>query len=214
MKSVFILSIGLILISCGSKNNNSITQKRLPYLGEPAIVSSEVNGKLEIDSIFPTIPKFSFINQNGDTITKEDFNNKIYIADFFFTTCPTICPKMKSELLRVYEKFQTNNEVSILSHTIDPDHDSVKVLKDYAERLKVIAPSWHFVTGNRDSIYTIAESYLASAEEDASAPGGFVHSGALILIDKNKFIRGIYDGTKSEEVDKLISDIPILLNEK
>lgn len=208
--------ISFAFFSCteGKKTANSTTSGKLPILGEPMISSVEVNGKYIPDTIYPTIPSFTFINQNGDTVTENSYNNKIYVADFFFTTCPTICPVMKKEMLRVYEAYKNNPEVLILSHTIDPEHDSVSVLKDYSERLEVSSNKWNFVTGNKDSIYSIAEYYMVSADEDPSAPGGFIHSGAFVLIDADKHIRGYYDGTKPKDVDQLIEDISTLLNEK
>lgn len=210
---IFILFIAAILTSCGkgpAKKNNA--NKSLPFLGEPTITSHEENGKLVPDTLYPTIPSFSFTNQDGKVVTEKTYDG-IYVADFFFTTCPTICPKMKAELLRVYEAFKSEPRLKILSHTIDPEFDTVEVLDEYASRLQVTSDKWNFVTGDKDSIYTIAEYYLSSAEEDPSAPGGFIHSGALILIDQQKHIRGLYDGTKPEEVDQLIKDIPLLLSE-
>jgi len=213
-----LLAVGLIaaLTACGP---SAVKEKekapvRLPLLGEPAIVSVEVNGQYVPDTVYPKIPGFTFTDQEGDTITAKTFDNKVYVADFFFTTCPTICPVMKSQLLRVYEAFAKDDRVLILSHSIDPEHDSVAVLKDYAERLQVSADKWHFVTGEKDSIYSIAEHYMVSADEDPTAPGGYIHSGAFVLIDAQKHIRGYYDGTKPEDVDQLIRDIPVLLDEQ
>ena len=214
MKNIFFSLLIVFLVGCGKKPDaKKDTLQKLPYLGEPTITSHEENGVLIADTIFPTIPAFSFINQDGKEVNDSTFNGGIYVADFFFTSCPTICPKMKAELLRVYEAFKNEPRVKILSHTIDPEHDSVSVLNEYASRLQVTSDKWNFVTGDKDSIYTIAEYYLCSAEEAPGEPGGYIHSGALVLIDHQKHIRGMYDGTKSEEVDLLIKDIPILLSE-
>lgn len=217
MKTLYVWMVmaGTLMISCGKTGKTSNTQSshRLPYLGEPAITSHEENGVLVPDTIYPTIPPFQFVNQDGKIITDSTYNGGIYVADFFFTTCPTICPKMKAELLRVYEAYKDEPRVKILSHTIDPEHDNVEVLHEYAGRLQVNAEKWNFVTGSKDSIYTMAEYYLCSAEEAPDEPGGYIHSGALVLIDHTKHIRGLYDGTKPEEVDQLIKDIPLLLNE-
>lgn len=212
-KTVGIFLALLFIFSCGKKSpqkNNKVN--KLPYLGEPMISSHEENGKLVPDTIYPTIPAFSFTNQDGKAITEKTYDG-IYVADFFFTTCPTICPKMKAELLRVYNAFKNEPRVKILSHTIDPEYDTVEVLHEYATRMQVSSDKWNFVTGDKDSIYTIAEYYLCTAEEAPNEPGGYIHSGALVLIDQQKHIRGVYDGTKPEEVDQLIKDIPILLNE-
>lgn len=214
-KVLIAVCAGAVLASCGGNTvKNEPGARKLPLLGEPMITSREVNGAYVADTIYPTIPHFAFVDQEGDTISSETFSHKIYVADFFFTTCPTICPVMKKEMLRVYDAYHDNPDVLLLSHTIDPGHDSVPVLKEYAGRLEVTADKWHFVTGNRDSIFSIAEYYMVSAEEDPSAPGGFIHSGALVLIDSDKHIRGYYDGTKPQDVDQLIEDIPVLLNEK
>jgi protein SCO1/2 len=209
---IYIL-LTLVLFSCGGKKTPpQTTVTKLPYLGEPMISSHEENGKLVPDTLYPKIPPFSFINQDGKVVTDSTFNG-IYVADFFFTTCPTICPKMKKELLRVYEAFKNEPRVKILSHTIDPEYDTLEVLHDYATRLGVTSDRWHFVTGDKDAIYGIADYYMISAEEAPNEPGGYIHSGALILVDQQKYIRGMYDGTRPEEVDQLIKDIPILLSE-
>jgi protein SCO1/2 len=180
----------------------------LPYLGQP---QTDASGSIS----YPVIPEFSFVNQLGDTISEEDFENKIYVADFFFTSCPTICPIMKSQMLRVYEHFKGNEQVAILSHSIDPYHDSVQVLKDYADALGIEGNQWNFVTGDQDKIYEIGEkSYMVTTAEDTLSPqesGGFIHSGAFILIDKDRHIRGMYDGTKEDQVSRLIRDMELLL---
>lgn len=198
----------IVLLSACEQNPGT-----LPILGERSAKTQLINGKSVVDSIYHSIPNFSFTDQTGTTVTNDRFKNKIYVADFFFTSCPTICPVMKSQLLRVYEKFNSEKNLLLLSHTIDPEHDSVAVLRDYAQRLGVDSNRWLFVTGPKDSIYKIAESYMVSAQEDSKAPGGFVHSGALILLDKKQRIRGYYDGTDEKKVNQLMEDIAILLNE-
>ena len=188
---------------------------KLPILGEREVVTKQVDGKTVVDSVYHTIPDFKFVSQDGDTVTAATVNGKIYVADFFFTSCPTICPKMKTQLKRVHERFQTNPNVLLLSHTIDPAHDSVLALKTFAQELGVTGKNWLFVTGDRDKIYDIGQnSYMVTAQEDASAPGGVVHSGAFILVDKDRHIRGIYDGTTVDGVDKLMADMDKLLAEK
>lgn len=167
------------------------------------------------DSTERKIPDFEFFNQDGKAVTQKDFENKIYVADFFFTTCPTICPIMKKEMLRVHERFKANPNIMILSHSIDPRHDSVEVLKEYAARLGVKSDKWHFVTGDRKKIYEIGEkSYMVTAQEDSTQQGGYLHSGAFILVDRKRRVRGLYDGTKEKDVNKLMEDIEILLDEK
>lgn len=202
----FVLLTG-VLIACG--------KKKLPILGERAVDVKIVNGKEVIDTIYQTVPDFSLTNQDGKIIDQNITNGKIYVADFFFVTCPTICPRMKKNLLTIYNAYKGNSNILFLSHTIDPEHDSVSVLNDFAERLGADSKQWHFLTGNRDSIYELAtHGYYATALPDSTEPGGYVHSGGLILIDKNKRVRGVYDGTSEKETKTLIEDIELLLDEK
>lgn len=208
--SLWLLLFGLTmtLLSCGPNDD------KLPILGQREAVTKVVDGKTVTDSIYQTVPDFKFVSQYGDTITAKALDNKIYVADFFFTSCPTICPKMKVQLKRVYEKFKGNPDVMLLSHTIDPAHDSVAVLKEFADNLGVTGKQWLFVTGDREKIYDIGQnSYMVTAQADSTAPGGVVHSGAFILVDKAKHIRGIYDGTTEKGVDKLMNDMERLLAE-
>ncbi len=182
------------------------TEKKLPYLGRKEITQT--------DTIYHTIADFKFVNQDSNYVTQKTFSDQIYVADFFFTSCPTICPLMKTQMLRVYEKYKDEPQLGILSHSIDPKHDTVAVLKAFAERLGVESEKWHFVTGKKEDIYKIGQtSYMVSAVEDPTEPGGFIHSGAFILIDKEKRVRGIYDGTKADQVDILMNDIALLLKE-
>ena len=201
-----ILSIALIS-GCG----NSSSQK-LPILGR-TMYEETPNG---LDTVYHTIPDFSFVDQDSMVVTHETFDGKIYVTDFFFGTCPTICPVMKQQMLRVYEQFKDNPEFAILSHTIDPEHDTVAYLKNYSVNIGVPDnKTWHFVTGNKDDIYEMGteKGYMVPVGEDKNAPGGFIHSGAFILIDKEKRVRGFYDGTKKLDVDALMADIPKLLAE-
>lgn len=197
----------VIITSCGGKS-----VQKLPVMGRKEF--KEVNGK--IDTIYHTIPSFQFVDQDSMVITEATVENKIYVADFFFGTCPTICPIMKQQMLRVYNEFKDNPDFAILSHTIDPEHDTVAYLKDFSERLGVPDnETWHFLTGDKDAIYEIGseKGYLVPVGESADAPGGFIHSGAFILVDKSRRIRGLYDGTDPKKVSALINDIPKLLAE-
>lgn len=181
-------------------------EQRLPIFGEKDVTGT--------DTLYHTIGNFALVNQDSVIVTNETLLNKIYVADFFFTSCRTICPIMKTQMLRVYEAVGKDPQVLLVSHTIDPEHDTVALLHDYANRLGVKSNKWHFLTGNKDSIYYLAQtSYFATAMEDQSEPDGFIHSGAFLLIDKKGRIRGKYDGTKEEEVNKLIEDIEILKKE-
>lgn len=195
-----ILFVGILIISCAPKED------RLPIFGQREVVGT--------DTVYHTIASFSFVDQDSVEITNTTFKDKIYVADFFFTSCRTICPIMKSQMLRVYEVTKDMPDVLLLSHTIDPEYDTVALLHDFAERLEVESNKWHFVTGVKDSIYKIAQtSYFATAMEDKSEPDGFIHSGAFLLIDKLGRIRGKYDGTKEEDVNRLIVDIKRLRQE-
>ena len=168
----------------------------------------------EADTIYHKIEDFVLLDQDSTIITNASMSDKGYVADFFFTSCPTICPKMKAQMLRVYERFEGNEEVGILSHTIDPSYDTIPLLNDYAARLGVSSKQWKFLWGYQDEIYDLAEgSYMSIADEDSNAPGGYVHSGAFLLVDKERRIRGIYDGTVADQVDILMSDIDKLLKE-
>lgn len=159
------------------------------------------------------IPDFQFTDQDSQAVTPATVTGKVHIVDFFFTSCPTICPIMKTEMLKVYEAYETESDFIMLSHSIDTRHDSVSVLHDYAERLGVNSDRWRFMTGEKDDIFFMAEKYLISAMEDSLSPGGYTHSGKIILLDENRDIRAYYDGTDPEDTDKMIGDIQILLNE-
>ena len=182
-------------------------EEKLPIFGERNLVGT--------DTVYHTIAPFRFVDQDSAWVSNETFKDKIYVADFFFTSCRTICPIMKKEMFRVYEAIAPLPDVLILSHTIDPEYDTVALLHDFARRLGVSTHRWHFVTGVKDSIYKIAQtSYFATAMEDKAEPDGFIHSGAFLLIDKKGRIRGKYDGTKEEDVNRLIGDIKRLRNEE
>lgn len=205
-----ILTIIITIAACVPETK----EQKLPVLGRQEVVERIDDGKVSYDTVPHTIDNFAFVNQDSMLVTNETFKDKVYVADFFFTTCPTICPKMKKEMLRVYEEYKDNPNVGILSHTIDPTYDTVGLLNDYAARLGVSSDTWHFVTGDKDDIYEIGESsYMVTAGEDANEPGGFIHSGAFLLVDKQRRVRGVYDGTVSDQVDILIKDIDRLLKE-
>ncbi|HET8861437.1 SCO family protein [Marivirga sp.] len=212
LKSTLLFALlTLILFSCGLENKKN-KKAEFPVLGRKQYVEKIVDGKTVMDTVDHTVPDFKLVNQDSNWVTPETFEGKVYVADFFFTSCPTICPTMKKEMLRVYEAYKNNDEVGIISHTIDPEYDTVALLKDFAERLDVEAPKWNFVTGEKEIIYELGQKgYMVTAMEDENEEGGFLHSGAFLLVDKERKIRGVYDGTRSEEVDKLITDIELLL---
>ena len=205
--TIALACISLAFIAC--KNE----PKKLPIIGDREVVENIVDGKTVTDTIYPTIPSFEFINQDSILISDKNFDNKIYVANFFFTHCPSICPTMQRNLLKAYEKYKGNAGIAFLSHSIDFKYDHPYVLKSYATKLGVDNDQWQFVTGSKADTYGISDKYLVFTKEDENVAGGYDHSGYLVLIDHNKHIRGVYDGTSEEETNKLLEDIDILLAE-
>ncbi len=161
------------------------------------------------------IPPFKFTSQDGKEITEKDFEGKVYIVDFFFTRCPDICPTMTSELLRAQDAFKDFGNVKMLSFSVDPAHDTVAVLKEYTKKFGVDTNLWTFVTGDKKEIYDLARCgfFIASRENSSPIAVDFVHSDKVVLIDKEKRIRGYYSGTSRKEIDRLITEVQILLDE-
>ena len=163
---------------------------------------------------FHRVGSFNLTDQGGNEVTENNFKDKIYITDFFFVTCPTICPKMTKQMDRVYHEFEENDDISFLSHTVMPEPDSISVLKAYADEIGVSADKWKFVTGDRKQIYNLArKTYFAAVTEGDGGPNDFVHTENFVLVDKEKKLRGFYDGTSKKDVDRLIVDIYALLEE-
>lgn len=192
--------ICLLLTACvGAEDKN------LPTIGQ------QVDAKGDL--IPHTVRSFSFVNQFGETITDQKFKNIVYVADFFFTTCKTICPKMTKQLARVQKELK-GKDFFILSHTVNPEYDTEKVLEDYAKEMGADFSNWDFVTGRAQKIYRQAASYKVVAVNDTTQDIPFVHSESLVLVDQKKRIRGLYDGTSTQEVDQLIKDIQWLINQQ
>ena len=205
MKLLNICIIAALLFAACKSNN----KKTLPIYGSRQAVTKTVDGKLVTDTIYQTVPKFKFVNQYGDSISNKSLDGDIYVADFFFTTCPSICPIMHRNMLQVYNTFKNTPGFKIISHTIDPKHDSVPELKKYADKLGVAGNTWWFLQGNKEDTYKLSESYLVrKPQEDAKQV--FIHDGSFILIDKQKRVRGAYDGTDPKQVGQLIDDIKTL----
>lgn len=185
----------------------------------PVFNPSDINPKLVDESVqgvtkLHRVGSFNLTNQDGKIITEKDYEDKIYVSDFFFVTCPTICPKMTKQMERVVDKFKSNNEVLFLSHTVMPEHDSVPVLKEYAIKYNINSNKWSLVTGDKKQIYDLArKTYFAAITEGDGGVDDFIHTENFVLIDKEKRIRGFYDGTSENDVDRLINDINTLLNE-
>ena len=188
-------------------------KKRLPIY-QPNMVNAElVDSTLQHVKKYHRIADFSLLNQHGDTITQENYRDKIYVADFFFTTCPTICPIMTANLVEVQAALANDPEVLLLSHSVTPEIDSVAQLNKYAIEKGVNDAKWNLVTGDKKQIYELArKSYLAVQEDGDGGPFDMIHTENFILVDKQRRIRGFYDGTKEEEMDRLLLDIEILKN--
>jgi protein SCO1/2 len=183
----------------------------LPIIGDATFDTTVVDGKTKVDTILHRVSDFSLTDQTGATITQKNLDNKMYVADFIFTTCHSICPVMSVQMQRVYEQYKTDSSIVFVSHTVDPDYDTVPVLAAYAARHGAVAGKWYFLTGDKKQLYDLArDSYLISATIGDGGPDDFVHSQFFALVDKDKHIRGMYDGTDSTQVNKLIGDIEIL----
>lgn len=185
----------------------------------PVFNPSDINPKLVDESVqdinkLHRVESFNLIDQDGNEVTENSFNNKIYVTDFFFVTCPTICPKMATQMSRVYEEFEDNDDVLFLSHTVMPEKDSVPVLKNYASDLGVKSNKWKFVTGDKKQIYNLArKTYFAAVTEGDGGINDFIHTENFVLVDKENRLRGFYDGTSEKDVNRLIEDIYTLLSE-
>ena len=212
MKYILSLALlyGFLIISCNPKND------RLPILGRKEIKNVTFEGQIKADTVYHTIRDFSFTDQDGNEVTQDTFKDKIYVADFFFTTCPTICPIMTDNLVWLQDKIKNMPDVMFLSHSVTPDIDSVSVLKKYALEKGVLDSKWNLVTGNKKDIYYIArKSYLAVETGKPEELYDMVHTENFVLIDKKGRIRGFYDGTNldkptddgTKNVTQLLEDI-------
>jgi len=210
MRNSLFTTVFISLLALSACQSSS---EKLPILGSREPVTTEVNGETVTDTVYHSIPDFEFLNQDSLPITEKTFENSIYVADFFFTSCPSICPIMHRNLLNVYKKYKDNPEVMFLSHSIDTKYDTPSVLKSYAEKLGVSGNQWQFASGTKETIYGISPAYMVFTEENDQVAGGFEHQGWFILVDKDRHIRGAYNGTDEKEVAKLMKDMDILLSE-
>lgn len=169
-------------------------------------------GSVLLDTIYFRVPPFQLLDQDSVTVSSKNFENKISVVDFFFTSCPTICPKMKQQLLRVHTHFTNNAEVELYSFTIDPRRDTVGKLKSFHSKLALQNDRWHFLTGQKDSLLNVSRAFMAPVREDPRLPGGFDHSGKFILVDRKGYFRGFYNGTTDTGTTRLIEDIEWLLH--
>jgi protein SCO1/2 len=200
------LALALSLIFLGA-----CKQKTAPFL-LPIYGEKSLQGK---DTVYHQMKDFSLTNQYGEQVTEQTVNDKIYVANFFFATCQSICPEMSSNLVEVQKAFAKDDSLLILSHSVNPLHDTVAVLMNYATTYGAMKNKWHLLTGDKKHIYDLAKtSYLVNALEDDGSPEGFLHSELFLLIDKKGRLRGMYDGTDKAQVQILIKDIQLLKTER
>lgn len=184
---------------------------KLPVYQPDMVTADLVDTTVQYVRKFHKVGEFNLVNQNGDSISEQDFKDKIYVADFFFTTCQSICIDMASSMQRLQEEYIDDADIRLLSHSVTPEIDDVQQLQKYAKEKGVIASKWQLATGDKKQIYNLArKQYLASKSEGDAGPYDLVHTENFVLVDKEKRIRGFYDGTDQEEITQLIEDIDIL----
>lgn len=186
---------------------------KLPFIGPKEAV---LNSTGSYDTTYHQIPYFELTNQDGNRLTRDDLLGSVYIADFFFATCPSICPKMAGNMKYLQDKFLDKKDLKFISITVNPAHDSVEVLKSYAKKIHADTKNWSFLTGEKDAIYDLAlKGFFASVADDEVAPGGFLHTQYFVLVDKKGHIRGLFDGTVYSEMKKDLTDaLDILYREE
>lgn len=195
-----------------SKEGEINSDPVLPFYDTPEFTPRWISSDSEKLKSFHHIPSFKFTNQDGKEVTEHDFENKIYVANFFFSTCPGICPRMKSKLSMIQDRFLKDESVSIISHSVQPSNDSVDVLKKYADKNGIKSNKWHLLTGNKDEIYHLARNAYFAYEDlgEVQDKNDLIHTESVLLIDKNRHIRGIYNGLSGSAMNNLISDIELL----
>jgi protein SCO1/2 len=207
-RSKLIFLLLFVFISC-----DEVSTKQLPIYNPSDFNPKLVDKSIRNVSDNHRVKDFNLINQNGIKISSKDYENKIYVVDFFFTSCPSICPIMTNNMLLVQEEFIKNNDVMLLSMSVTPEIDNVEVLKKYAIEKGVIDSKWNITTGSKKHIYELArKSYFAVLDQGDGGLQDFIHTPNFILVDTNKQIRGIYDGTVENEISRLIQDIKILVD--
>lgn len=211
---IFLITMAIISVITLTLFYNALKPPKMLPIYHPAMVNPElVDSTMQHIAIDHTISDFTFTNQNGKIISQKDYAGKVYVADFFFTTCPTICPMMTKNMVDVQNALKDNNQVMLLSHTVMPDVDSVPVLKKYAVKHGVDDNKWNLVTGKKEDIYSIArKSYLAVKLGEPEELYDMVHTENFVLVDQKRRVRGFYDGTKKEDMERLIDDVNWLTN--
>jgi protein SCO1/2 len=220
---VFLLFLFVITISCRKeikKENSKVVEtsrvEYLPYYNEESFTANWLIPGTKEEQEFHKIPDFSLTNQLGENISHKTFENKIYITDFFFTTCPGICPQMTGNMFKIQEEFKNDNEILLLSHSVMPKTDSISALKNYAKFNGVIDNKWHLVTGDKNEIYSLGRDHYFVENDlgEEKSIDDFLHTENFLLIDKEKHIRGIYNGLNRASIAQLIIDIKALKKEK
>jgi protein SCO1/2 len=186
----------------------------LPTYYPDRVDSTQAGGKWQRDTVFHRVSNFRLTGQDGQPVSQRNLDGSVYVASFFFATCPQVCPRLNAQLQRVQEKFRKEPRVKLVSHTVDPQHDSAAVLAGYAAQYGAIAGKWYFLTGPKDSINRLAvDEYKVTTPGPSMLAGtvGLLHSQRLILVDRDKHIRGMYDGLDPKDIDRLMTEIRILL---
>lgn len=215
MNKLFLIGFLLILFGCSEDQEQSSKNYALPYYKEATFTPYWYETKERIPAEFHKIPAFQLTNQNGKTITEAEVDGKVFVVDFFFTSCPGICPKMTDNMSVIQEAFLQEDDVLLLSHSVTPDYDSVAVLYAYAKAKGVNANKWHLLTGEREEIYNLGRNFYF-VEEDLGLkkkPTDFIHTENFVLVDQNRYIRGIYNGLNKASVNQLIEDVKVLKKE-
>lgn len=209
-KSILLtLLLGFVLGAC----TDAVKPRALPYYGNYDVVVSETDGVQSTDTVYPKIPAFSYLNQDSVRITSKSMKGKVWVANFFFTSCPSICPPMISQMKRLSILTKDlSKEVQFMSFSIDPNHDQPSVLRAYIKNNGITAKNWMFFTGNEAATHRLGvEHFMVHADQDPLAAGGFAHSDGMVIVDKEGYVRGIYRGTQTEQVDLLEKDLRKLL---
>ncbi len=208
IKQLFLTFSICIIVGCNG------TVKELPIIGQWSVEEQNINGVESIDSTSHKVPSFQFTDQHGNEFASTQLDDKVYVAYFFFTSCPTICYQMTRQMRRVQEMTEQLKNFEIVSFTVDPKRDNPEKLLEYANKFNANTNNWHFLTGVADTIYNLGwNGLLVGMGEDEASPGGFIHSERFILVDKEKQIRGMYNGTNAAEVANLVSDVKRLIKQ-
>ncbi len=220
MKKIIFFSLASLILSCGGSGENSTELSEeinefLPYLGQHDTEIVMEDGQKVQKTIYHTIPSYYLMAHDSSTFTNDRVAGKIHVANFFFTSCPHICPAMTAQINRLQEKTKDIKELTFLSHTIDPERDSITRLREYISEKKLNTENWFFLRGEKEYVHNLGlEGYMINALEDEEAEGGFLHSEHLVLIDREGHVRGLYNGTITEEVDQLNEDIRLLIKKE